>query len=402
MKNILKFLPLLLLYVIVTLVFSSNEFNGDEGRYVMYATNLSKGYYSPIGKIYLWSGPGYPIVLLPFVLLDLPWMIAKFLNPLFLLGAILYFYYTLRLYLQERTAFLFAYVLGLYPPFCRFIFQLVTEQLTLFLICGFMFYFCKLHHDRNKFWPHLLIGSVFLGFLALTKIFFAYVILTGSILFLFMYLWQKKQVFGKSFVMFIFAILLCTPYLIYTYSLTGKAYYWGNSGGLSLYMSSSPYEGELGDISVLKLQGSENRREFFNELRRRKLTLVEKDEALKKRALENIINYPTKYLRNWAANVGRLLFNYPYSQDHQKLSTYFYIFPNMFLVVLSVLCIYPAYAGRKIIPFEIFALIAIGLISFSGSSLIFAEVRYFVPLVPIFMLWIAFILNNVIEIGIKQ
>ena len=402
MKNILKFLPLLLLYVIVTLVFSSNEFNGDEGRYVMYATNLSKGYYSPIGKIYLWSGPGYPIVLLPFVLLDLPWMIAKFLNPLFLLGAILYFYYTLRLYLQERTAFLFAYVLGLYPPFCRFIFQLVTEQLTLFLICGFMFYFCKLHHDRNKFWPHLLIGSVFLGFLALTKIFFAYVILTGSILFLFMYLWQKKQVFGKSFVMFIFAILLCTPYLIYTYSLTGKAYYWGNSGGLSLYMSSSPYEGELGDISVLKLQGSENHREFFNELRRRKLTLVEKDEALKKRALENIINYPTKYLRNWAANVGRLLFNYPYSQDHQKLSTYFYIFPNMFLVVLSVLCIYPAYAGRKIIPFEIFALIAIGLISFSGSSLIFAEVRYFVPLVPIFMLWIAFILNNVIEIGIKQ
>lgn len=43
------------------------------------------------------------------------------------------------------------------------------------------------------------------------------------------------------------ALLICSPYLVYTYALTGKIFYWGNSGGLSLYWMSSPHPQEFGD-----------------------------------------------------------------------------------------------------------------------------------------------------------
>ncbi len=43
------------------------------------------------------------------------------------------------------------------------------------------------------------------------------------------------------------ALIWCVPYLLMTYSLTGKPFYWGSSGGLSLYWMSTPYDTEMGD-----------------------------------------------------------------------------------------------------------------------------------------------------------
>ena len=68
-----KFLPLLVLYLILICTFAKDSFHGDEADYVRFAKNLSHGYYSPPDMVDLWFGPGYPLVLLPFVLLDLPW-----------------------------------------------------------------------------------------------------------------------------------------------------------------------------------------------------------------------------------------------------------------------------------------------------------------------------------------
>jgi len=401
MKDKVKFLPLLFLYILIVLIFSDNTFWGDEGRYVMFATNLSHGYYSPKDEINLWNGPGYPIVLLPFILLGLPLLTAKLLNAFFLFMAILYFYHTLRFYMQERSALFFSYLLGIYPLFMRYIHHLLTEQLAIFLICGFIFHFCKLHHNKNPR-PHILLASFYLGYLALTKVLFGYVILSGLLLFLFLYLWKKRDVFKKTLLVYLFALFCCLPYLYYTYSLTGKIFYWSNSGGIALYVMSSPYDGELGDLRVPFVFKSENHQEFFEGLKKRRLSVVQLDNEFKKQAINNIINHPAKYLKNWMANIGRLLFNYPYSNDVQKLSTYFYIIPNMFLVVFSILCIYPAYLGRKIIPHEIYALIIFVLISFGGTSLVYAEARYLSPLIPIFMVWISFMLSQIMKVEIRR
>ena len=396
-RNAMKFLPLLLLYVLITITASTASFQGDEGRYIMFATNLSNGYYSPQNEVYLWNGPGYPIVLLPFVMLGLPWIAAKLLNCFFLFGAIIYFYHTLRFYFQERTAILFSYMLGMYYPFWRYMHALLTEQLAVFLICGFFYHFCRLCIDKKMKWIHILSASFCLGFLALTKIFFGYVILTGIILSLVLYIVIRNNSLQKTFLVYLFAMILCLPYLFYTYSLTGKTFYWGNSGGLSLYLMSSPVEEEFGDWGA---RNSEYHQKDYEKLEG--LSNIERDSALKRMAIENIKQYPRKYFKNWVANIGRLWFNYPFSYKYQKLSNYFYIVPNMFVLVLLLLCIYPTLRCLKMIPYEVNAMILFTLISFGGMTPLDAESRYLWPLIPLFVFWIAFVLVRILKIEFRN
>lgn len=379
-----------------------DTFWGDESRYLMYANNLLNGHYSPRNYIDLWNGPGYPIILMPFLKLKLPLLAAKLLNPLFLFGAILYFFQTLRLYMNDRSAIFFSYLLGLYPPFCRYIHFLLSEQIAVFLICGFTYHYCLVSRNNRFSWIQMVITSLFLGYLALTKVFFGFVILSGIIIFMSLYVWQNSNVFKKIFLVYLFALLICIPYLYYTYSITGKIFYWGNAGGIGLYTMSSPYEDEFGGLRTKNLYESENHIDLFNEFDKRKLTNIQIDDELKKQAIHNIVNNPAKYFKNWMANIGRLLFNYPFSYDHQKLSTYFYFISNMFLVVFCILCLYPSYVGSSLIPTEIYGICLFFLISFGGSSLVFAESRYFSPLVPLLMVWISFTLTRLLKIEIIQ
>lgn len=386
-----------MIYILIVLVINTDKFVGDEGRYVMYANNLTEGIFSPEGEIYLWSGPGYPLLLAPFVLFKLPWMAAKLLNPLFLFVGIIFFYHTLRFYMQESSAIFYSYMLGIYIPYYRLLSQLVTESFSIFLVCCFMFYLCKIIREGKYRWSQLLIASVSLGYLALTKVFFGYVILFGLLLFLFLYLWKKKEAYKKIVLVYSFALLCCTPYLFYTYSLTGKIFYWGSQGGLYIYLMSSPYDNEYGDWSE---RNSGNHNVFYNKIS--ELSAIEQDKEFKREAIKNIINRPSKYMMNWISNVGRMLFNYPFSYTYQRVSNYFYIIPNMFLVVAGVLCLYPTWLGRALIPFEIYALMVFALISFGGLSVIMSENRYFWPLVPVFILWIAFTLSRLIKIEIRS
>lgn len=399
MRDSLRFLPLLILYICIVLLASEDKFWGDEERYLWFAKNLTKGYYSPSEphSINLWNGPGYPLVLFPIVLLKLPLLTAKLLNPLFLFLAIVYFNNTLRLYMKERKAVFFSYLLGGYWPFLRYIHRILTEQLAIFLACGFMFHLCKAFNVERHNKAHLLFASFYLGFLALTKIIFGYVILTGLFLFLIIYIWKRSVKFKRTSLIYLFALTLCVPYLLYTYNLTGKIFYWGNSGGLALYLMSTPYENEWGDWLQRK---SVYHQEVFRSYAH--LSPIQLDDELKKQAIKNIMNYPYKFLKNWLANVGRLLFHYPYSYTPQKLSTYYYFIPNIFLVVFYVLSIYPSYKGHKLIPPEIWSLILFALIAFGGSTFGNAENRYFWPLIPVFTLWISFVFTNIVKINIKS
>jgi hypothetical protein len=399
-----KFLPLLVLYIIIILALASNSVESDEGRYILFANNMANGFYTSRSDINLWNGPGYPIILLPFAFLNLPWLTAKILNAIFLFIAILYFYYGASIYIERRVALVFSYLLGLYPLFIRNIHQLLPETVGIFLVCGFLFHFCKLHRVNKNYWLHLIASSFYLGYLALTKIFFGYVIIAGLILSLILYL-CKKSLIRRSLLTYSFSFLLCLPWLGYTYSLTGKPLYWGNSGGSVLYWMSTPYENEFGDWQHPEAVLSKNyipqrHKELFNRIS--VLSGIQRDDILKKEAIHNIISNPAKFFKNWLANVGRLLFNYPYSYTSQKLSTLFYIIPNMFIIVFSILCIYPTYIRRKLVPYEIYSLLLFGIIIFGGSSFLSAYERQFRPVVPILMLWISFTLNKIVKIKIAN
>jgi hypothetical protein len=163
----------------------------------------------------------------------------------------------------------------------------------------------------------------------------------------------------------------------------------------------SPYEGELGDWHPMRAalkdpDLADKHSRFFSELG--KLSSVETDRALKQRALENIKAHPGKYFRNWLANVGRLLFGYPKTQAVPKLRSLLDVVPGMFLAVVSVLCLYPTWAGRRRVPHEIWVLLLVGLVYFGESSLLSALHRFTLPAIPICFLWISFVLARITDI----
>ncbi len=396
-------LPLLLFYVALVIVRSSAAFQRDEGTYAALATNLTHGYFSAPDNLTLWFGPGYPIVLTPFVLLNLPWLAARLLNALLLFGAVLYFYGTVANWLPRTPALVASFALGLYPPFWNDVQILLTENLVLFVLAGFMYYFCRQFTQAKSQRASLWIASVFLAYLALTKVFFGYVILVALIGFLALWLWRRSAEAKRSAIVFLLALVWCIPYLLYTYFLTGKVFYWAASGGMSLYWMSTPYANEWGDwFSAADVQNHPEllqHQAFFEKLKG--LSQVQQDAAFKQQAIDNIIHHPAKYVVNWTANIGRLLFSNPYSYTTQKLSTYFYLIPDMFLVVLFTLSAYPAVRRWNAIPYPVRALLFMTLIAFAGSSLLSAYNRQFLPIVPPLVLWLSYIFVRVLKIEIR-
>ena len=72
-KKAFLLLPLLIFYVSVSLIVAEDNLEGaDQIRYVRYAENLTSGYYAPKDTLLLWNGPGYPILLTPFVWARIP------------------------------------------------------------------------------------------------------------------------------------------------------------------------------------------------------------------------------------------------------------------------------------------------------------------------------------------
>src|SRR5262249_14819408 len=119
-RQSLFLLPLLVLYIIVTLIKPpSNVPIADEARYLNFSQNLTHGYYSPTNSadIDLWFGPGLPIVLIPLVAIGAPLTLIRLTGPLFLFLAVVMFYRLMGLYVRPLFALGCAYIFGLYLPF---------------------------------------------------------------------------------------------------------------------------------------------------------------------------------------------------------------------------------------------------------------------------------------------
>lgn len=405
---------LFILYLVISVIASSPAFVRDEPGYVGNASRMVHGPAvspqilrgiapSSLQDLRLWWGPGYTFVLVPFIVFRLPWIVAKCFNAGFLFGAIIYFYLLIQRYIPRTAALVITFALGLYPPFVRELPYLLSECLTIFLICGFMFHFCALYNSVRRSWLHLSAASAYLAYLALTKVFFGYVIVTVLMLCLGFLLWRRTPELRNALLVFVLALIWCVPYLFYTYSLTGRTFYWGTAGGNTLYWMSTPYPNELGDwfsvTEVNEMPELAPHREFFAKLEG--LSDVERDDAYKKQAIYNISHHPGKYASNWAANVGRLLFNYPYSFESAHLGTYFYMAPNMFVVVLFLLSVFPAVLRPRAIPFELWALLIFALCAFCGSTLLSAFDRQFRPLVPILCAWMGYVYLRLLQIDFR-
>lgn len=400
-----KFLPLLVLYFAVIVLFTKDRLYGDEIRYLEYAENIVKGYYTTKENPNIANGPAYPLYLALFVRLKLPLIVPKLINGIWVFLAIILFYSSILLYASEKIATISAYFLGLHLPLLEWIPFNNTEAISIFLICALIYLVGILFKKDNGNTKNIILSGFVLGLLALTKMIFGYVIIFSLVFTVTLYLISRKNIFLKFAYIYTIGFIIMVPFFIHNYNLTGRYFYFGTNGGQQLYWMSSNYTWErgswLGPGEVLEKQIPEmhpSHYEFYSKVT--KLPWVEQNDRFLEKAKENIRSNPIDYLKNILSNTTRLLFDYPYSFRTQTILVYKYIPWNTVLLMLFLISLYPAWLHRSFIPLEIYILMGFILVYIGGSMLLASVIRYFVPAVPFFLLWVSFVFQKFIRISI--
>lgn len=395
--SFLYLLPLLFLYAFISYFVIDSELGGDQERYFMYAKNLVNGSYALDGPLFLWNGPGYPLILSVFIYLGQSILLLKSLNVLFLFFGILFFHKTCRNYFTTKQAIFFSYLLGLYYPNILFSLRyLLSEGFSFFLACALLYFISQFLKNYTK--KTAFLASLCLAFLILTKVVFAYVVfaLMATAVALLIFKQHRKDSY-KLLLIFALANVMTLPYLFYTYNLTGNFPYYSNSGGQCIYWLSTPFEDEQGewvlaDNTTFKNRPQyENHKAFLSSIDT--LKPVEKDKSLKTQAIENIKNNPKKFLKNYISNVSRLFLDIPNSYTYQGFSFILIAIPNSFIFVFIVLSMLLTLFFIKKIPLFILITAFFTIIYLFGSSLLCAYARMLFPILPFLFLWIFYVIN---------
>jgi 4-amino-4-deoxy-L-arabinose transferase-like glycosyltransferase len=404
------FSPFLVLFILIVIIFKTDGTIGDESRYLNYAQNLIQGFYSPPQpNIDLGNGPGYPIIIVPFVAMKLPLIYITVLNALlYYLSIILLFKVLIRI-AQVKIALIFCLFWACYINAYENLVLISPETLAFFL-CTIIIY--NLERSFNEypvkvFSKYSVLSGFLMGYLALTKPIFGYVILFMILISGIMWLIKRNSWNHKLGLLIpLIAFVTVTPYLVYTYKLTNKVFYLSSFGGDNLFWMSSPYKGEYGSWqsfndfksdSILMANDFHQERKSLNlnhledyELLS-KYTGEKKDNVYKKLAIDNIKSHPFKFMQNCLWNASRMLFNFPYSYRLQTPRTLVRLPFNGIILILITLCIIPTLLNWRKIKFMVRYILIFAFLYLSGSVLGSAETRMFTVTVPALLVWIAYI-----------
>lgn len=390
---ILKFLPFLILYICICIFLPRKELYSDEYRYLMFAHNLLNGFYSNhLPDINLWNGPGYPLFLMPFVYLKISVLGIRILNAFLLFASLIINFKTLCVYSSKKNALIFVVLMGMYFPIFEALRTIMTECISWFLVSLICFLFIKNYRSGKNSWKLIILCAFMIAFLAMTKVIFGYVILIMIILSMILSAFPKYRSCAKtSALIFFISMILCLPWLTYTYNITNKLFYWSNSGNMSLYTMSTPFKGESGDwYNLTALSQNPNHKHFIDSIS--KLKPLPQDEALKIAAVQNIKNYPLKYLSNIFSNVGRLFFR-PNVSTTNRVVGYLPAIPNLILVLVMFMAIFISIKYYSKIPQELFFLLLFISIYLFGSLLLSTYRRMFYISIPFWFIFILYTLT---------
>lgn len=366
----------------------------DEGAYIRVANDLLGRPHAAGGPPSPWFGPGLPILLAPLALIHTPLEVIRLLGPLLLLCAVLLFYDLMQLYVDRRTAVVTSAALGLYVPFYVLLPSLHSEIPALLLVVLFMYALARDLRERRA--RYFFLGAAALAYLALTRIVFGWILLAGLVVWLVAWLIRRDPRSLRIVAVHVLALALCAPWLAHTYSATHRVFYWGSSGGQSLYWMATPYPGELGDwhseLEVFSNPSLAPNRPEFTKLQRldqARRGQARIDAVLQHDAIRLIQTHPTHYLRNLAANLSRIWFNMPYSFTPEHIGTLFYVVPNALLLAGLLASLGMLWLTRKNLPFELWGFLVLLTLGVAIQTLLSAYERMLTPLVPVIVLLIA-------------
>lgn len=412
------FLPFLVIYILYVICFHTDQMEGDEARYVQFAQNLLHGFYSPpYPNVDLINGPGYPILLLPFVALKLPLITITLLNAVLHFLSVVFVYKSIQLLTSSfKLSLLAAVCWGCYFLAYQEMASILTESFTAFLVALFSYQIVFLFQHPETKTIHILQTGIVLGILALTKVIFAYVIVVFIAIAFVLYLFNRTvQPYKRLLYFSLAAFLTLSPYLIYTYQLTGKVFYLSTASGEVLYWMSSPYENEYGDWNNHSFTANcksdatfcnsellkKNHEADFIQLHNTKSS-VGVDSLFKKLAIQNIKANPGKYVKNWFANIGRLLFGFPASYYFQSPNTLVRIYINSILLLAMVYAFLIFLWNWERLPFEIKILLIFSIAYLGLSSMVSAYPRQFNVMIPAILIWTVYALKNTVQVRLKM
>ena len=146
----LLFSPFLCFYILYILLFPS-DFSGDEIRYLRFAKNLIHGFYSPPAPdIDLTNGPGYPLLLSPFVAIGLPLVFMALLNAVFYYLSIILLFKALKQTVELNMALIFSCFWACYYVAFGTMNTIVPETFTFLLVSLLIFSLVKVFKTDNS------------------------------------------------------------------------------------------------------------------------------------------------------------------------------------------------------------------------------------------------------------
>ena len=411
----LLFFPFLVFYCYFITINKWPKLYGDELRYWGFAKNLLHGFYSPpMPHINLWNGPGYPLFLVPFLALHIPAIYITLTNALFLYLAIVFLHKSLLKIANFKIATIAGVLLAIYPNTLAILPILYTEAVSIFLISAFVYTLITYNINHQK--KYSIIAGLILGYIVLTKIIFGYVILIGLLIFLIRLIFKKTwKAHFRSVSILLIAFLVTIPYLLYTYKLTNKVFYWGNSGGMSLYWMTSPYDNEYGDWKLPDLSNNQYPKLFpssevaaiLKKNHNKELSFIfkhnelQQDELFKNAAFKNIKKSPIKYINNYLANCSRMLFNFPYSYAYQDAAIIRNILTGSLIIWGSIIGLVITLINWRKLIFPIKFVLLITVVYFSLSATLSAYPRQLDIMVPVLLLWIGYLAGNLKLMSLK-
>jgi len=125
-RPLILFSPFLIISLILVLNFKTQGCFGDEPRYIEFSNNILRGFYSPPSpEIYLPNGPGYPLLILPFIALRTPLYFIGILNALLHFISIVLIFKTLKSYLSIQ----FTLIISLFWAFYINAYQITINKI---------------------------------------------------------------------------------------------------------------------------------------------------------------------------------------------------------------------------------------------------------------------------------
>jgi len=331
----------------------------------------------------LWFGPGLPLVLTPFVALHVPVEVIRLLGPLFLFAAVVALFFLLRLFTGRGPALAGALALALYVPLYTVVAFVHSEPLALLLVV--LGVYGSVRYARGRRPAFFVLGATSLAWLALTRVEYGWVVSAVAVLLAIVWALRRDARAGRVAAVFAAGVVLCAPWLAYTYSVSGAAFEWGSSGALSLYWMTSPYAGDRGDWhgadSVFADPRLAPHRPLFRHIAPR--TLSEQNAELVRAARRNVARHPLKFARNVADNLSRMLFNVPYSFKPAKASGLVYSVPAALLLASLAVA---AVRRRRRLPFEARAAAIFAVVTLALHAVLSGYPRLLFPIVPLAIL----------------